>query len=179
MRLSFFLLACFAVHPLVAASSPDPCASTKLPTGVEQLLKQKYPAWRPKTVSDLEAYDQKLWLETNPHSCPGIAIGDFEQPNQSAYAILLVPNLESSSGYKIIIAVRATDANNYDLRLLDNGKADSGLVISRERPGKYMGFDETTSITLKLDGLNVEWLEKGSALYYYSTGSYHQLQTSD
>ena len=179
MRLSFFLFACFAVQPLVAASSPDPCAGTKLPAGVEQLLKQKYPDWRPKTVSDLEAYDHELWLSTNPHSCPGLAIGHFEQPNQLAYAILLVPNSGPSGGYKIIIAVNSEDPNNYVVRLLDHGKFASGLVILKERPGKYKGFDETRSIALKLDGLNVEWLEKSSVLYYYSNGKYHQLQTSD
>jgi hypothetical protein len=46
-------------------------------------------------------------------------------------------------------------------------------------PGKQTGFDDGQSIVLKIDAVNVEWLEKSSVLYYYANGKYHQLQTSD
>ena len=179
MPLRLLLFACFAAQSVLAATASDPCANITLPAGVEQVLKQQYPDWRPKTVTDLEGYDQKLWLSTNPRRCPGIATGHFEQANQLAYALLLVPNSGQNAGYKVIIVVRSDDHDNYAVRLLDQGKFESGMVISRERPGKHTGLEATESVTLKFDGLNVEWLEKSSVLYYYADGSYHQLQTSD
>ena len=145
------------------------------------MLESKYSDWRPKTMADLEQDDQRVWLAEKLGSCPGIAAGHFEQPNQLAYAMLLVPKLNSRAGYKVVVAVKSKNSNNYILKVIEHadGANDSGLVISKEAPGKYSGFDEAKSVRLKLDGLNVEWIEKSSQLYYYSNGRYHQLQTSD
>lgn len=181
MRLYSVLLACLLLSPLRTAKAADVCAAATLPTGVQQLLQRNYSDWRPKTMADLESDDQKLWISTNPHSCPGIAIGHFEQPNQIAYALLLVPKSDAKSGYALVVAARTTAANDYQLKVLDhaNGPTDSGLVISKQPPGKYSGFDDPKSVNLKLNGLNLQWLEKASVLYFYSNGEYQQLQTSD
>jgi hypothetical protein len=154
---------------------------TALPTEVQHLLGSKYPNLRPKTMSDLDPDDQRLWLTQSPDSCPGIAVGNFEERGQLAYAMLLIPNAEPRTEYKIVIAVKSLQSSDYSLRILDHGSdtTDSGLVISKTGPGKYQGFDESKSVQVKLDGLNVEWLEKSSLLYYYSQGKYHELQTSD
>jgi len=40
-------------------------------------------------------------------------------------------------------------------------------------------FGDTKSVHLKVDGINVEWLEKSSVLYYWSNGKYQTIQTSD
>jgi len=57
--------------------------------------------------------------------------------------------------------------------------SDASLVISRVPPGKHTGFDTTQSVRLRLDGLEAEWLEKSSVLYYWRDGKYRSLQTSD
>jgi hypothetical protein len=41
-----------------------------------------------------------------------------------------------------------------------------GLVISKQPPGTYSDFDTSKSVRLTLNGVNVEWLEKSSLLYY-------------
>lgn len=180
MRVWLLLCLCWTV-PLLAQKKSDPCAMEKLPIGVQQMLNSRYPDLRPKTVSDLEGYDRKLWLSSHPHSCPGIALGSFEQPHQRAYAVLLVPKSATQEQYKVVVIAEPQSSSEYQVKLLEQGTstANSGLVISRVPPGEQTGFDESESVNLKLDGINVEWLEKASVLYYYSNGSYRQLETSD
>ena len=71
--------------------------------------------------------------------------------------------------------------DTYTWKLLDHseGQTYSGLVISKTRPGKYDDWERTKSIRIKLDGLLVEWIEKGAELYYWSAGQYRKLQVSD
>lgn len=124
--------------------------------------------------------DKKLWLDMHSRECPGIAIGHFEQRVRDAYALLLVSKTGENGGYQIVVLSNGSDG--YSVRLLDHAEAgslDSGLVISKERPGTYSDFETSKSIHLTLDGLNVEWLEKSSVLYYWSNGEYRSIQTSD
>jgi hypothetical protein len=149
-----------------------------LPSDANALLKQRFPAWRPTYLSDLVGDDHNLWLETHPKECPGIAVGHFEQPDRDAYAILLVPKSGQTAGYKIIMLSKPS--GEYVVRLLDKAEgSDSGLVISREPPGTYSEFGDAKSVHLTLDGVNVEWLEKSSVLYYWSHGKYRSIATSD
>lgn len=181
VRMRVFLALFFFTLPLLAQKKLGSCAVENLPSGVQVLLKTKYQESRPKALSDLEEYDQKLWLASNPHSCPGIAVGSFEEQHKNAYAVLLVPRSETEKQYRFVVFAQSQGSTTFHSTLLDHGEniPNSGLVISRVPPGKQTGFEEGTPVTLKLDGLNLEWLEKSSVLYYYSNGSYHQLQTSD
>jgi len=152
-----------------------------LPSQVKAVLDQRFPSWRPKLLSDLSGYDRKLWLETHPKECPGIAAGHFEQSDRVAYAVLLVRKSGHTGSYKIIVLSKVSD--KYAVRLLDHAEgstySDSGLVVSKEPHGTYSEFGDGKSVRLKLDGVNVEWLEKSSVLYYWSHGMYRTLQTSD
>jgi hypothetical protein len=114
-------------------------------------------------------------------SAPGTAVGNFEQSDQVAYAVLLIPKSGHTASYKIIVLSKV--ANGYGIRLLDeaeqNTYSDSGLVISKEPPGPHSEFDDAKSVRLKLDGVNVEWLEKSSVLYFWAHGKYRSIPTSD
>lgn len=160
-------------------SGQAPCEV--LPEDATAVLKERFPGWQPKHLSDLSGYDKQLWLETHRKECPGIAVGHFEQVDQVAYAVLLVQRAGHTGSYKVVVLSK--NPSDYVVRTLDhaenNSYPDSGLVISKERPGKYSGFDESKSVHLNLDGVNLEWLEKSSVLYYWSQGKYHSLQTSD
>lgn len=175
------LLLPFLLTIPLLAQKPDLCGLGSLPTGVQELLNSKYHDLRPKTLSDLAEDDQKLWLASNPHSCPGVAVGGFEERSHRGYAILLVPKSGADGEYKLVVVAQHEASAEYHVSLLTHGSntPNSGLVISRVPPGKQTGFDESKSVTLRRDGINLEWLEKGSLLYYYSGGSYRELQTSD
>ena len=168
--------------PLPAQKKPDPCAMSNLPSGVQDLVKSRFPDLRPKRFSDLGEDDQKLWsTSSNSHYCPGIAIGSFEEPSQREYAILLIPKAGPENRYIVVVLAPSKSSTKYHASSLDHGAStpNSGLVISRVPPGNQEGFDESKAVKLELDGINVEWLEKSSVLYYYSNGRYHHLQTSD
>ncbi len=170
-----FLVILLVLVPISLAQS-NVCGA--LPSDVKALLQLHFPAWRPKQLSDLDRDDHKLWLETHRKECPGIAVGHFEQPDLSAYAILLVPKSGQTTGYKIIVLSKPSD--EYVIRLLDQAKGDdSGLIISRAAPGAYSEFGDAKSLHLTLDSVNVEWLEKSSVLYYWSRGKYRSMATSD
>ncbi len=97
-----------------------------------------------------------------------------------AYAILLVPKSATRLGSKVIVVSQVSQG--YAVRLLVQNVGsgpDSGLVISKARPGAYSDFEDSRTIHLKLEAVEVEWLEKSSTLYYWSNGRYRSIATSD
>ena len=166
---------------LSAAQSSDPCAEVNLPVQVIELLKVNFPDWRPKSTLDLENDDRQLWLKAHAKECPGAVIGQFERTDRPAFAVLLVPKSDSNGGYRLLVFSKGSSGNTYRWKVLDHadGKTYSGLVISKALPGKYSDFASRTSIQTTLDGIYLEWIEKGADLFYWSAGRYHKLQVSE
>jgi hypothetical protein len=104
-----------------AAQTHEPCLA--LPMLVQRLLDRRFPNLRAKTTSDLTGYDKKLWEETHPRECPGIAAGHFESPNGIAYAVLLIPKSEPISSYRMVVV--SGDSGKYVVRVLDHAEAGS------------------------------------------------------
>ncbi len=184
MRVWFHLTICslvFAIVPISSGQEKGPCHTSSLPSAAQLLLDTQYGDWTPKRVSDLGPDDKQLWLKAHSRDCPGIAIGHFEKPDQLAYAMLLVPKSQSGHGYRIVVLAKVAADDNYAARVLDQGDtdSDSGMVISTASRGSYSDFERTTSVQVKLDVVNVEWIEKGAVLYYFEHGKYRTLQTSD
>ena len=179
------LLVCAVILAMVPVSSgqgKDACQISSLPSGAQVLLDRQYGDWRSKRASDLGPDDKQLWSKAHPKDCPGIAIGHFEKPDQLAYAVLLVPKLQSSHGYRIVVLSKVATGDSYTARVLDQGDtqdSDSGMVISAAPRGSYSDFERTTAVQVKLDAVNVEWIEKAAVLHYWAHGEYRTLQTSD
>jgi hypothetical protein len=167
--------------PVSAAQVSMARSEAALPAPINELLKAKFSQWRPKQVSDVDAHDRQLWLKAHEKECPGIAVGYFESADRLSYAALLVPKSEPRGGYKIVVISKGPTGDAYTWRLLDHadGQTYSGLVISKAEPGLYSDFELTESIQTKLDGVYVEWIEKGAQLYYWSGDRYRKLQLSD
>jgi hypothetical protein len=176
-----FIALAFVTH--LAAQSQSTCKADTLPSEARSLVSKKFPGWRLKRTSDLVGYDQELWVKAHPKECPGIAVGHFESPDQTAYMLLLIPKSGTETGYKIVVLSKSTTGNAHLVRVLDHAEgqpgAGSGLVISKVPPGKYSGFDSTRSVRVKLDAIEAEWLEKSSVLYFWKNGKYRTQQTSD
>lgn len=158
----------------------DDCG-TVLPPPIAELLTSQFSGWRPKQLSDLESDDRQLWTRAHPRECPGIAVGRYQPGDELSYAVLLVPKSDSTNGYQLILVSKksAQAASNWKLLDRAKGQAYSGIVVSTAKPGKYSDFDDTKSVVTKLDGIYLEWMEKGAVVYYWSNGHYVKLRVSD
>src|ERR1700747_3232085 len=108
------------VEPPRTAQSSSPCDGATVPTVISELLNDKFPQWRPKRISDMDADNQRLWLEgRNGETCPGIAIGHFENASRLSYAFLLVPRSNPSGGYKVVVFSKDVGKDVYSSTLLD------------------------------------------------------------
>jgi hypothetical protein len=170
-----------ASEQISAAQVSTVCGEAALPAPINDLLKSKFAGWRPERTSDLYPDDQKFWSEKHPKECPGIAAGHFESADTVSYAVLLVPAAKQRSGFQIIAFSEGPKTDAYSMKVLEQaeGKDQFAPVIYKVPPGKYVGFDDTKSVRLKLDGINVEWIEKSSYIYYWWGGRYHRIWTSD
>jgi hypothetical protein len=181
LALTLSLLACLVARP-ASAQTTMVCDSSVLPAAARDLLALKFSQWRPKVVSDMDTDDQQLWLSaTKGKACPGLVSGHFETPDKASYALLLVPKSNADAGYKVIVLSQRGADDSYDWRLVDHADAPAnvGIVISKVPPEKYSDWENNKSIQLKLDGLQVEWMEKGAFVYYWSAGHYRRIQVSD
>jgi hypothetical protein len=159
---------------------PTACLSVLPKTLAEQLL-TKFPGWRPKDVSDLGADDHQLWERAHPKECPGATPGHFRDAKSISYAMLLVPDSNTTPGYKLVVADTDVGVNGFSFDVLDHNDSQSsaGMVISKVRPGKYSDFERTESVVIKFDSINVEWIEAAAMLYYWDDHRFRTLQTSD
>ena len=167
--------------PITAAQASAMCGEVPIPAPVSRLLRAKFSQWRPERVSDLDGDDRRSWSDEHQKDCPGIAVGHFESTGKLSYAVVLVPISGAHSGYRIVVFSESPTADAYKWLLLEQkyGKDQFAPAISKEAPGKYLGLDRSKSVLLKLDGINVEWIEKSSVLYYWRGGHYRRLWTSD
>jgi hypothetical protein len=177
-RLQFLavgLLALFFALP-AAAKPPDPCAA--LPKPVVNLMTTRFPGWRPKQLSDLDADARRVWENRHGPECPGIAVGHFESLDQVSYAVLLVPQSDPVGGFKLVEVDKSRGTNVYGWNLIDqlDSRVYSGTVISKAPPGNYSQVDNPAiSATIRLDGVYFGLIDKGSVLYYWSDGRFQKL----
>lgn len=166
-----------AIFEIPAATN----CSTVLPTPVHKLLTSQFKEWRPRQLSDLESYDQKLWLKFHPRDCPGVAAGRYQSGDELSYAVLLVSKSTPNNGYKLIVVSKNRAQGTYSWKMLDSatGQVNSGTVVSTVKPGKHTDFERGKSVTIKSDSIDLQWLEQAAVLYYWSGGRYLKLQISD
>jgi hypothetical protein len=166
-----------------AARPSASCGDSALPAPVNEALKTNFAGWRPLRVSDMDGDDPNIWRQEHAKECPGIAQGHFENMESVSYALLLLPATQRGTvgQWQIVISERESNATPFVWKQLERceGKDCFAPVIYKEPPGKYVGFDETKSIHIKLDGIGVEFIQKGSYIYYWWQGRYHKFDTSD
>lgn len=112
-------------------------------------------------------------------ACPGIAIGQFESPNQSSYAVLLVPKNNPDSAYKLLVFTPNPTHPAETLKIVDEW----------DRRGAANNFIHTVVITKMF---SKEWIKRlnakasdgiltvdsgeneyGVEVYFWSKGEYH------
>ena len=92
-----------------------------------------------------------------------------------------MPQSRPTGGYRILVFSKAPRGDGYRFTVLTQAdtESDSGMVIETAPPGKYPSFDDLKSVTIKRDGLYVEWIEKAIILYFWTGSRYGSIQISD
>ncbi len=164
---------------LLAARRPakDFCANPPLMEPVKKLLSLKYyQQWRPIAIHDLSPPHQRMWRRSlNRFDCPGIAMGHFEWKSELSYAFSMKPRDPRQTGWRLVV-ISKTRQGTYRDRVL--GQTDERVppyVIYAVPPEEYTDAFETESVTLRLDGLQVEQMESGAMLFYWKEGQYRSL----
>jgi hypothetical protein len=162
------------------AQESDPCASN-IPSPLIEIFEMKFAGWSPEQLSDLDPDDRQLWLKSSPRGCPGVAVGHFESPDRLDYAVLLVRHSDPTGGYKIVVFNGAPNRNVYTWKLVAHWDTSTygAVVLSKAPPGRYSDYEDARiSVTTKLDGILLEFVEKGAMLYYWTTGRYKYVRVS-
>jgi hypothetical protein len=177
----FFLCAVFCTE----SNAADPCDISTLPREIQTKLEKNYPDWQPEKLKNLYEDDRHFWTEAHPNDCPGIAIGHFESKTELSYALLLVSKPDRKQpGLRIIVFSRSAPSVPYVAHLIakwDTGTFYDGSdqVIATVPAGQYEEAEGARKVLIDLDGISYEVMEKGAVLYYWKSGRYHQLATSD
>jgi hypothetical protein len=183
LRASVLLLV--TVGACTGSKAADPCDLSVVPQEVRAKLDQDYADWQPERLEQLDEDDRATWIKARPDDCPGIAIGHFESKTEFSFAFLLVskPN-RKRPGLRILVFSRPDVSAPYVPRTISKWNVGlfyekSDQVIATVPPGHYEEAQGLHRVQTDLDGISYEVMEKGTILYYWKNGRYHQLATSD
>ena len=181
LRLTFPLLFLLLAGVASGQQRSSNCAPSVLPADLSDALKSQFPGWRIKTTDDLASYHQKLWAESKPKACPGIASGHFLNPTKQTFALLLVPDTPGKNGYKVVVFARSDGKPGVTPTVIEEAKDHSSarVVIYRVPPGLYKDPENTRRVRIRLDGIQVEEMEAAASLYFWRNGYFHYLLTSE
>ena len=169
---------------LMAASSvraqiANPCAD--MPSPILKLIQTKFSGWTAEQLSELGSEDQQLWVKAHGNQCPGTAVGHFESSDRLTYALLLVRHSNPTGGYKIVVFNRVPNRDAYAWKLVDHWDTSTygAVVLSKVPPGHYSDYEDVRiSVTTKLDGVLLEFIERGAMLYYWTASRYKYVRIS-
>lgn len=169
----------------IQAKAADPCDISVLPQEVRTKLEKNYPDWQPEKLENLYEDDRKFWIEAHPNDCPRIAIGHFESKTELSYALLLVSKSDRKRpGLRILVFSRDGSSAPYVTHLISKWDVGtfyegSDQVIATVPAGNCEEAMGPKKVQIDLDGIWYEVMEKGAILYYWKSGHYHELVTSD
>jgi hypothetical protein len=165
------------VLPAARRPPKDFCASAPLMEPVKKLLTLKYyQQWRPIALWDLPKPHQRMWRRSlNRFDCPGIAMGHFERKQELSYAFSMKPRDPRQTGWRLVVVSKTARGSYRDRVLAQTDERVPPYVIYVVPPEEYTDAFETESVTLRLDGLQVEQMEAGAMLFYWKEGQYRSL----
>lgn len=153
------------------------CKPGSLPPDVQSRLKGEFSSWKVQEPADLSPHARERWESEKPLACPGIAVGKFENDKTPSYAVLLVPQSHTDTGYKFLVFSPKAGQPSYEMRAADSG--DSGAAnffihrtpISKffDAPSRKKFQAHTVDGILLVDSAENEY---GVEVYFWSGGHY-------
>jgi uncharacterized protein DUF3738 len=127
-----------------SAGTGAQCGTAGLPKQVQQVIAQRFPAWKIQGSSDLSSAARSDWRSRRPLACPGIARGRFAS-KRAAYALLLVPVDNPNAAYRFVV---------FD----SSGQPDKEQVIEQsDSPGAANYFIRKVPIR---SIFSIEWIQR-------------------
>src|SRR6266481_4562740 len=87
--------------PAGAAGAPVPCNFGSLPSDIQNRLKSELATWKVQELENLSEYTRKTRAGKKPPTCPGIAVGLFQNAKVRSYVVLLVPVDHRDVGFRL------------------------------------------------------------------------------
>ena len=179
---SLIVTCCLLAFGTISANPIDPCTNTRVPKKVLNLIVRNYSQWHMLKLSDLPEPHQQKWLGSNYATyCPGIASGHFLSSTEASFAFSLLPRNKKTEGYRLVVVSkdRAKEGQYVDTVLDQANEPVNPQIVYTVPPGKYSDQSGTEAVELVLDGIQVEEMEKGAALFFWRDGQYRRLQVSE
>jgi len=157
-----------------ATAKPDRCA-VLLPTEAKLKLEATYKGWTILEYDQLLAHQLELW----GRRCPGVAVGQFRQPQGNDYAVVIVRQINGTKQAKLVLVRQSK--SGYAIQVLrEEKKVPSYPVVHKEPPGEYRYiYDRKITIKAVRDVFVYEHLEATATLFYYKDGNLRKLLISD
>jgi hypothetical protein len=180
----FLRLIVASILSVCSAHATSACNLTTLPVELQKRLKTNFSSWQIQDTANLTKNAKERWQSERPLACPGIAIGKFESPTRTSYALLLVPLSKPDSASRFLV-------------FTPDNEVQGGLTIveSFDGPGAANGFVRTVALNKVFSAdwrrkLNVGgpeailFVDAGldeyeADVYFWSEGKYHHEPLDD
>jgi hypothetical protein len=157
------------------------CRVDSLPQDIRGSLSRYFGDWKVQEPNDLSVRARIRWGEERPLTCPGIAVGHFQNPKNSSYALLLVPANHTSDGYKLVIYAQQSSEQYYGFKAVvqeDTGGSDvfaCAVPTARflEATSKWVAHSRVSDAVMLVDSAASQ-----STLYVWSDLAYEHAQVS-
>jgi hypothetical protein len=168
-----------AVSGCLALESETQCRLEILPVELQNRLKSDFASWKIQEISDLSNSAKARWVAEKPQSCPGIAVGEFEIPDRTSYAVLLVPAGNPQAAYRLALFTPSGNNSTSSLRIAaswDKGGASNNFIHT-VRVNKVFSADWIRRLRVRTQEaiLSVESAEGeyGTEVYFWADNQYH------
>jgi hypothetical protein len=193
-RVSLGRALCIALGWNLVLANPSPRATTgepeellslcrvdSLPQDIRGSLSRFFSDWKVQAPTDLDVRARIRWGEERPLTCPGIAIGHFQDRKSASYALLLVPATGAAGAYKLVIYTQQAAEQYYGFKAIVQEETGGPEVFVATVPtmrfldatSKWVARSHVSEAVMLVDSAAVQ-----SYLYIWSDQAYERTQVN-
>lgn len=151
------------------------------------IVKKYYPNYTIAQLKDLDKDLQEYFTDTFGDAHPGCIEEDFDGDGVTDYALLLLSEskVEGKLIEKLIVLRGKGEQKFIPIELEEVREVTGSSFVIRNSfirhipPGKIKEWDSNRTLTIKNPGFESVLFEAASRVYFWETGKFHFIQTSD
>jgi hypothetical protein len=122
--------------------------------------------WTILQPQDLPAADLKVWKNSHPGQCPGVAVGNFFPKADTSFIVALIQvDDQKKLREKVLLLTLKKDRSEAAVAV-SALEANSPSVVWKLSPGHYAGIDGTKA-AISRDSFVVEKINSSAKQFYY------------